>query len=301
MREILKGRRRLAVVVGLGLVACATACGDGTDDALDIPEPVESTESALSGLVDEPNDAVTQTPWSTIGAGVSYKQLGFGRENILIVYGGYKAEQVWVERWANALYRVKGLPFDVGHVYAVRGPNQSGYANREIGNSKIAAHIGNGGRAALASSIYVIGHSSGTYVADELFGQIKNGAGGVPFGTLGKVRLYNLDGGGVASAATLNAMNRAYFVWAHDGAINRDSHNASSMKILGDRYASKGGDFEVNATGSGCSRTASGGLWCLHDTVINTRPFNPSMYDLKNDYTNFTGGRKVVTSYLDAP
>lgn len=293
---------RLLVVVGLGFLACATACGDGTEDALDIPEPVDSTESALAGLVDEPNDIVTRTPWSTIGAGVSYKSFaGFGRDDILIVYGGYKAEQAWVERWTNALYRVKGAPFDVGHVYAVRGPNQAGYANREIGNSKIAAHLGLGGRAAPASTIYVIAHSSGTYVADELFDQIKNGTGGVPFGTLGKVRLYNLDGGGVASSATLNAMNRAYFVWARDGVIHRDSHNASSMKILGDRYASKGGDFEVDASGSGCSRTSSGGLWCLHDTVINTRPFNPNMYDLKNDYTNFTGGRSVVTSYLDAP
>ena len=84
-------------------------------------------------------------------------------------------------------------------------------------------------------------------------------------------------------------------------AIGRCSHNASGMRSLGAQYAELGGAYEVDATGSGCSRTASGGLWCLHDAVINTRPHNPTMYDLRRDYTTFSGapGRALVTSYLD--
>ena len=70
------------------------------------------------------------------------------------------------------------------------------------------------------------------------------------------------------------------------------------MRSLGAQYAELGGAFEVDANGSGCSRTASGGLWCLHDAVVNTRPHNPAMYDLRRDYTVFHDGHALVTSYL---
>lgn len=287
----MKPARPAAVIA---LLVLAAACGDlGDDDLSDIPEPIESDDSALTPLAPEPDDAVTRSAWATIGTGVSYKTFA-GKKNVLLVYGGYKAQDVWVQRWANALVRARGASLDIGHVYAVRGPNQAGYANREIQNSKIAAHLGADARAAQATSVTVIAHSSGTYVADELFGMIDDG-------TLAKVRLYNLDGGGVASASRLMQMDRAYFVYARDARIQRSSHNAGAMQSLGARFASKGGAVKVDATGSGCSATSSGGLWCLHDAMIVTRPANPNMYDLRSDYTSFTGSRSVVVSYLDAP
>jgi hypothetical protein len=278
------------------LLAALTACG--TDG--DVDEQLGESESALTPLDPEIDDAVTRNPWSNLGVGVSYKGFaGVTGTNALLVYGGYTAQDEYVQRWANQLVRVKGAALGIRHLYAVRGPNQSGYANREIQNSKLAAHLGAEGRAATANAILVVAHSSGTYVADELFGMLKNGSGGVPQDTLSKVRLFNLDGGGVASASTLNQMARAYFVYAHDPAIGRSSHNASGMKALGQQYASIGGPVEVNANRSGCSSTASGGLWCLHDALINTRPHDPTFYDLRNDYTDFTNGGEVVTSYFD--
>lgn len=295
----MNGSRLIVAVMLVGGAACVNV-GD-EDPQLEVPEPVDSQSSEIvaTPLVDEPDDVITNTPWETLGVGVSHKALA-GGSNALLVYGGYTAADAWVQRWANALVREKGGSLGIGHLYAIRGPNQAGYANREIQNSRLAAHLGSG-IATAASSLYVVAHSSGTYVADELFGMLKNGAGGAPAETLGKVHLFNLDGGGVASASRLSEMARAYFVYAYDGDIRRSSHNASSMKSLGAQYASLGGAVEIDARGSGCSRTSSGGLWCLHDTLINTRPFNPDMYDLKNDYTDFTGGRRVVTTYLDAP
>src|SRR5205085_5637360 len=113
---------------------------------------------------------------------------------VLVVYGGYTAEDEYVRRWGDELVRARGAALDVGHLYAVRGPNQSGYANREIANSKLAAHLGDG-RAAGASSIVVLAHSSGVFVAGELIGMLEAGRGGVPADTLSKVRLFSLDGG----------------------------------------------------------------------------------------------------------
>ena len=145
----------------------------------------------------------------------------------------------------------------------------------------------------------VVAHSSGTYVADELLRFVRDGYAGVPPETTAKIALFNLDGGGVSSGALLRSLRSAHFVYACDPLIERCSHNAGAMQALGEEHADLGGALAVDARGSGCSRQHSGGLWCLHDTVVTTRPHNPTSYDLRRDYTMFTDGRAVVTSYLD--
>jgi hypothetical protein len=276
----------------LGILA---ACSGGDADLAD-------DESALTPLEPEPDDAITRAEWQTLGLGVSYKSIDTGggaQGNALLVYGGYLAADEYVQRWADELARVQGMQLGVAHLYAIKGPNQSGYANREIQNTKLAAHLGTDHRAERASSLIVIAHSSGTFVAEELLEFVRDGRGGVPADTIGKVELFNLDGGGVSSSALLHQLAHSYFVYACDSAIDRCSRNSDSMRSLGQQYASLGGAFKVNATGSGCSRDDAGGLWCLHDTVITTLPHNPVNYDLRRDYTDFTNGRRLVTSYLD--
>src|SRR6185369_17952861 len=55
----------------------------------------------------------------------------------------------------------------------------------------------------------------------------------------------------------------------------------------------------VDSDGSVCDPSAPGGLWCMHDALINSEPHNPRMYDLPQDYTDFSGAHRLVTSYLD--
>lgn len=253
-------------------------------------------EGALEDVGPAGNDDIGQASYATLGLGVGYKDIGQGT-NALLVYGGYSARDVYVQRWADELARVKGAELGIRHVYAVRGPNQAGYGNREIANSKLVAHLAADGRADNASSIIVIAHSSGAFVAAELLAQLKARRGGISADAIGKVSLFNLDGGGV-DGGTLRMTKNAYFVYACDNNLGRCSHNADAMKSLGSTYRSLGGAIKVDASGSGCARS-SGGLWCLHDTLINTKPHNPNMYDLARDYTRFSGSRKLVTSYLD--
>jgi pimeloyl-ACP methyl ester carboxylesterase len=296
---------RLAITTCLLGALAACSSDDGRESlseeasAFVIPEPPEPIEP----LLPEVDDLVSRTPWQPVGFGVSYKSFDgspLASSNVVILYGGYTAEEDYVQRWANEMVRVKAAALGIGHLYAVKGPNRAGYDNHEIHNSKLAAHLAAEGRAAGAQSVVVIAHSSGTYVADELLRMLRDGAGGVPASTIAKVRLFNLDGGGVSNAALLRQLGSAYFVFACDGAIGRCSHNASSMRSLGAQYASLGGAQEMNARGSQCSREQAGGLWCLHDTVITTRPHNPVSYDLRRDYTDFANGRELVTAYLDA-
>lgn len=275
---------KLSLISPLSIITLAsamTACS-ATPPENDAEPSADTDDAVLAG-------------WETIGYGVTYKQIGDGAD-VLIVYGGYLAKDNYSEGWAQALMDAKLTAAGVGQVYAVRGPNQSGYANLEIQNSKLAKHLA-AGRSAAATNIAVVAHSSGTYVATELMQMLAAGKGGS--GALAKVTLYNLDGGGV-DGSLLKAMKNAYFVYAYDSAIKRYSHNASGMQYLGQKYASLGGEIKIDATGSGCSATASGGLWCLHDTVITTEPHNPTFYDLADDYTDFSdGGPQVVTAYLN--
>lgn len=279
----------------MGAMALAvSACVAASEDA-DQPSEAEIAASLNGPVVPEKADELAAVPWANVGYGVSYKSFGAGTD-VLIVYGGYTARDVFSQRWADELVRDKLGASGVSQMYAVRGPNQSGYANREIANSKLVAHLADAGRADAAKRILVVAHSSGTYVATELLDFVSSKLGDA---ALSKVTLFNLDGGGV-DGSIVSRLGGAYFVYGCDAHIGRCSHNASAMKSLGSEFASAGGALEVDATGSGCNAYGSGGLWCMHDTLITTKPHNPVMYDLSEDYTDFTSpGRAVVTSYLD--
>jgi hypothetical protein len=296
MRER-RGGVAAKVCLWLSLSLSAAACGGQAAGEADDEE--SGASEALSDVGAETDDALARAPWDALGTGVHAKTIEGGGANVLIVYGGYTAQDLYVERWADEHVRARGDRLELAALYAVRGPDQSGYAHREIQNSKLAAHLA-AGVAERARSIVIVAHSSGTFVAAELVGMLRDGRGGVPADTLSKVTLFNLDGGGGLDSATMRAMAGAYFVYACDAALGRCSHNASTMKDLGARYASAGGALAVDARSSGCSAHAAGGLWCLHDTLVTTRPHDPLHYDLARDYTDFSGARVVVTSYLDA-
>jgi hypothetical protein len=285
--------RSARIALAAGLLAVLAACGAGDDDM-----PISDDESALTPLDPGPDDDVSRTPWENVSLGVSYKHFD-GGANVLLVYGGYSAQDEYVQRWTDELYRVKGATLGLGHLYAVRGPNDPGYANREIGNRKLSQHLGAENRAANASRMVLIAHSSGTYVADELLKMLDEASGGVPPNVVSKIDVFNLDGGGPGSPSLFRRLASAHFVLACDPDIHRCSHNSSGMRALGEEYASLGGAYQVDASNSRCDPTAAGGLWCMHDTMITTWPHNPTSYDLKRDYTDFANGRRLVTSYLD--
>jgi hypothetical protein len=283
-----RARARSLRVLGLASLVVIGGCSNVSDS-----EDEGSTDSALER---------SRSGWTMLGTGVAYKadREGVAGTNVMIVYGGYTAEDAWSQAWADAMYDGTAQTLGIGHLYAVKGPNTAGYTNREIQNSHLAAHLAQNDRAAHASSIIIVAHSSGTYVADELLNQLKNGTGGVPADTIGKIELFNLDGGGVADPELLQRFAHAYFVYSCDDALGICSHNADGMKSLGAQYASLGGALKVASTDSGCSTSVSpGGLWCMHDTLINTKPHNHTMYDLADDYTDFAAPRALVRSYLD--
>jgi hypothetical protein len=240
-------------------------------------------------------DGVAWRSGGTIGYGVATKDTGntLG-ENIFIGYAGYGVTLAAAESWVDELYRVNLANRGVLRVYAVQGPEDPGYDAQEIGNSKIAA--------ALASQvgpatrfILVAAHSSGGFVASELLGQLAGGAdaSGAISGNLVYV---DLDGGQkYVSASGIQRLRKAYYVGARDSDTGTLSPNHGAVESLGASFASQGGFFEYVGS-TGCD---AGGRWCVHDSLINTRPHNPDHLDVIPDYSDFAG-RPVNQFWIDS-
>jgi hypothetical protein len=221
----------------------------------------------------------------SVSYGVTTKDTGTGND-IVIAYGGYTATDADSQAWVTEMTSVRLAQLDVGHMYAVRGPKDPDYSSREIGNSELATALAT--QAMASNHVIVIAHSSGGFVADELFTFADPSV-------IAKIAYFNLDGGSWAlTDALVGSMRGVYFCNAHDS-VAGDSENTSSDESLHSMFPASH-FFTVDADGSGCDVGAG---WCLHDTLITTHPHDPTTFDLALDYTDFTGGRQVVTSYID--
>jgi hypothetical protein len=255
---------------------------DAGPPPLDATVPDTSVPGADAGPVTA--DAAAYV-WTNISYGVNGATFGTGK-NIAIVYGGYTATDLDSESLVLEYSATRLGQLGVGAVYAVRGPEDPDYAAREIGNSELVTAIEP--QITAADYLIIIAHSSGAFVADEFFTEAT-----API--ISKIIYFDLDGGTWALTESLvTSMKGVYFCDAHDS-VAGDSANTSSIQSL---YAEFSGShlYTVDADGSGCD---VGAVWCLHDTLITSKPHDPTTYDLDDDYTDFSGGRHVQTGYFD--
>lgn len=283
-----------------GTDGVADDAGDaGASDAADATDG--STDGAVTGdagdAADAPEPDVDSIPWVTgasVGNGVAAKDtLNPRGQNAAIIYGGLGSTLGGAEGWTTALYRATLRDRGVRYLWAVQGPADLQYTMKEIGNSKIVASLLTKVSAS-TKFVLVAGHSSGSYVAHELLGQL---AGGGDPGDLtkGKVVYFDLDGatGGLDSTVVAR-LRKAYFVGSFDANIVTYSPNDVTMRSAGTSW-SNAAYYTLTATGSGCITTA---IWCVHMTVVTTKPHNPSAADVINDYDDFAG-RPVARAYID--
>lgn len=262
------------------LVACSSPESDDVDQYGDL-DNVDDLD-AMDGKADGTTD------WAVIGTGVIYQQVNVGTA-VVIAYGGYTARLTDSAAWATELVDERLGAAGVGHVFAVRGPADASYSAREIANTKLRAHLATFYDG--TSPIYVVAHSSGSYVAHELFEQLANIG---DTATLARIDYHDLDGGGTGlTPSIVDELGSVQFVYAHDPAAGY-SHNASFEQSLAAEYAPNATGFEVTVDSTGCN---TGATWCLHDVLVTHRPHDPASYDLALDYTDFTG-RPVTDDYF---
>lgn len=236
--------------------------------------------------------ALTGT-WQGIGAGVTMVDTGnpLGG-SAFIAYAGFNIDLGQAQSWASALYDERLRALGVRYVYAVQGPADPGYNALELGNSRIAATLATQLGPNLGF-ILIAGHSSGSFVADELLQQLDTGAD--PFNALGsRTVFFNLDGDQkYVGPNGINRLRNAYYVSGFNPATGTTSWNHGAMTSLGSAFAGKGGWLEYDAASSGCN---AGG--CVHISLVNTVPHDPNGGS-GVDYADF-GGRPVNAWWLDA-
>jgi len=240
--------------------------------------------------------AFDEVPWETgaeIGYGVARKDMANPLGNdVFVGYAGYGLSLEAAEAWVGALWGSDLADMGVRWVFAVQGPADVLYEGAEIGNSHVAAALL--GEVDGTSRVIVAAHSSGSYVAHELLGQL---AGGLdPDGlTDDRVVYFDLDGGVAGlSKPIVDRLHAAWFVGAVDGSTGTSSPNVDTMLSGGATYAAAGGYWELDASGSGCD---AGATWCLHMALVNTIPHDPSGTILAADYEDFAG-HPVTRAYL---
>lgn len=214
--------------------------------------------------------------------------------NVFIGDAGYLITLDDAKSWVRELYVERLAALGVRWVYAVQGPNQVLYANYEIGNTHIAAALQDEVTAA-TDFIAIAAHSSGAYVAHELLNQLATGYD--PTGiTNQKVVYFDLDGAQSGlNQASVNRLKSAWFVAAHDTTTNTDSPNKSSMVSGANTYPQNGTYAELDVGQSGCN---VGAAWCVHMTLITTKPHDPADASGHEDYSDFAG-RPVEGAWLD--
>jgi hypothetical protein len=246
--------RSSSLPIAIAFVACGNGDVATTPDAA---SDARAPDVAVTVEAAPPVPDVDQIPWKT-GASVGYGVASKDTQNPLggsmfIAYAGYGVNLASAEAWATALYRATLAARGVRWIWAVQGPSDPSYSQKEIGNSKIAAAMI---PLVDASTRFILaaGHSSGSFVAHELFDQLASGAdpGDV---TKGQIVYFDLDGGGGLTQAALDRLKKAYFVGSHDGSTLSPNH--ADMSSLGALYASKGGFWDNDASASGCNACTS--------------------------------------------
>lgn len=258
--------------------------------SLDAQGTGEDSATPTDGSSDAGDDAAAEPligPFTPFSNGITVAE-GSGDRDVF-VYGGYTAKLPSVESWAKALLPAAGLR--PRRVYAIKGPQDVSYAAKEIQNSSIVARYL---REPAPTTVTVIAHSSGSYVAHEFLSQL-DGAGLLDgLGALaGKVDFRNLDGGTGLPTTTAKKLRSILCVYAEDATLPQ-GRSANAQTML-NGCAAGASPFRVGySKPTGCN---DGARWCLHDAVVTTRPHNPANFDLARDYAEFEG-RAVVTDYL---
>lgn len=289
---------RASILLSLVLCALVTAAGCGSDASASGDEPMADMGTSPTDLAAPSPDladmmAPPATAWSAVGFGVNYRMTGITGNNVFIGYAGYNESDAQSEAWVDALDPARLRALGIGHIYAVRGPADVSYSRREIGNTKLIAHM-LGYIDDDTGLILVAAHSSGAYVANELFGFLYAGKYDKDGKTQGRTVYYNLDGGGGLTGDDVANLYRTYFVYAQDSRTGSQSPNASTMMSQARTLGARTELMVVPADRAGCD---AGADWCLHLTLITTKPHNPANSD-PLDYSDFVG-RPVQTSYLD--
>lgn len=269
----------------LGLVALAALSCGGDDHAPPAPSAAASlsSEASVAAAAPAPSSSAPPPPvqaWRSLGFGAAEKERAEG-DVAFVGLSGWKITLEPTESWIDALDRETLKAHGVRWRYAVQGPKDVFYKARELDVLAVARSIA----AHHPKRVVVAAHSSGAYVAHALLEVLEPG----PY-----VVYFNLDGGD--EGLTPKARERAdefVFVAATDPAVRTSTPHRKEMKKAAAHF--KATFLDVEAPDSGCRK---GATWCMHMTLITTRPHDAKKAGGEIDYTDWQGIRPT-TAWLE--
>lgn len=289
------------------------------------PREIGQTEAGSASeqmdlLVKQESDslrAVFDTIDNQILVAELYDSADMRGKNVLITCGGYKAELGWVSAWTQALYYKRLKDYNIGLICIIKGPRDEYYDSREIDIKTLTSRIVSAYQQYDLNETIIIAHSSGVFPVHQMFDLLysggkegmalsKKGVKSANYDSRGitknRISYIMLDGelgipkGYALTADMVKHLKRVYSVYAIDDKTGTRSglyHEAIKVK---QRYPDMTTDYIVRSQNSGCNK---GAKWCVHQTVITTKPHNPAGYDLERDYQFFGDGREVVDEFMD--
>lgn len=237
-------------------------------------------------------------------------------KNVLITMGGMGAKLKWVQKWTEELYKSKLNEFNIGLIIVVKGPMQEYYDSREIDIKEMTKRFVAFYKKYNLDETFLIVHSSGVFPAHQMFDYLYLGGNDPktkkmnarkleildPEGiTKNRINYIMLDGElGIPRGYTLvgrmvKELKQIYSFYAVDAETGTRSGMAHEAIKVKNTFQAKTQLYKHIAKNSGCN---PGAKWCVHETLITTRPHNPAGYDLEKDYQFFDSTRKVVTGYM---
>ncbi len=238
-------------------------------------------------------------------------------KNVLITMGGMGAKLIWVQKWTEELYKSKLNEFNIGLIIVVKGPVEEYYDSREIDIKEMTKRFVAFYKKYGLNETFLIVHSSGVFPAHQMFDYLYLGGEDPmikkmnirkleildPEGiTKNKINYIMLDGelgipkGYPLVEGMVKNLKKVYSFYSIDAQTGTESGMAEEAKKVKDTFTAKTILHKHIAENSGCN---PGAKWCVHETLITTRPHNPAGYDLEKDYQIFDSTRKVVTGYMD--
>ncbi|MBE2281263.1 MAG: hypothetical protein IAE91_12795 [Ignavibacteriaceae bacterium] len=234
--------------------------------------------------------------------GISKTTFDLRASQIVVTLSGISVSQKNADTWGSAILNSASNILTPALHYSFAGPNHEYFYNYEIDINKFIDDLLNEiSKNKNISDIIFIAHSSGVFVAHEIFRRMYDLNQDSLKITSGKIHFFSMDGaigknqGIRLTQSSVNNLNKIYCVYAKNKISGDLSARSGDVLDLFNEFKDKTVLVELDASESGCLKEAK---WCLHQYLVNKKPYNSKGFDFINDYGNISASNPVNIDYL---
>jgi len=240
--------------------------------------------------------------WNHVGYGVSltrmkdFNDTGLYRQCIIVGFGTHGAELAQVQTWLENLYIKRLKDFGIASLFAVQGPLNPDYDQKEQANQELMATLVKLYSVSKKPYIIFLAHGEGAYIANALLEKMRV-AEYLNVQLYKKIIYFMLDGTADGYHPDFESkLLKTFGVYAFSDADEqrKNSRYYGSLQVIEYKYPNGFEMIPIDATKSGCETN-----YCLQNALINKRPARPDFNDIDLDYTKFGRDRRVTHEYLD--